>query len=70
LELDAVFALFRLLVASLLVDADFLAMLGTTEVLLFFGDADLLLDVSVAVVGSVDSGGEGFVDFFVTFPPV
>jgi hypothetical protein len=69
LELDAVFALFRLLVAGLLVDADFLAMLGTTEAL-FFGDADLLLDVGVAVVGSVDGSGEGFVDFFVTFPPV
>lgn len=50
-------------------DANFLAMLGTTEAF-FFSNADLLLDVGVAVVGSVDGSGEGFVDLFVTFPSV
>lgn len=46
-------------VARLLVDVDFLAvllgLLGTAETL-FLVDTDLLLDVSVAVVGSVDGG--------------
>jgi hypothetical protein len=83
LKFDALVLLLRLLmlllrllglsVAGLFVDMNFLAMLlgllGTTETL-FFVDADLLLDVSVAVVGSVDGGGEGFVGFFVTFPSV
>lgn len=70
-EFDAFFT-FRLLEASLLVDVDFLVVLGTTEALLL-SDADLFLDVSVAVVlrrGTVDGGCEGFVDFFVTFPSV
>lgn len=58
-------------VAGLLVDVDFLAVLGLgTAEMLFLGDADLLLDVGVAVVGSVDGGGEGLVGFFVTFPSV
>lgn len=55
--------------------------LGTTEAL-FFVDAHLFLDVSVVLVvlGAsrrrgwrrrvVNGGGEGFVDFFVTFPSV
>ena len=51
--------LLGLLVASLLVDVNFLAVLGTTETF-FLVDADLLLDVGVAVVGSgsvsVDGG--------------
>jgi len=42
--------LLGLAVARLLVDVDVLAMLGTAETL-FLGEADLLLDVSVAVVG-------------------
>jgi hypothetical protein len=60
-------------VASLLVDMDLFTvlrrLLGTAETL-FFVDADFLLDVGVAVVGSVDGGREGFVGFFVTFPSV
>ena len=69
LELYTFLTLLRLPVAGLLVDVDFLAVLGTTGVLLLV-DVDLLLDVSVAVVGLVDGGGEGFVGFFVTFPSV
>jgi hypothetical protein len=42
-------------VAGLLGDVDILTVLGTTQALLF-GDADLFLDVGVAVVGSVDGG--------------
>lgn len=77
LELDAVLTLVGVLVlvllglsvASLFTDVDFFAVDGlrATEVLLL-GDVDLLLDVSVAVGGLVDGGGEGFVGFFVTFP--
>jgi hypothetical protein len=62
--------LLRLLEARLLVDVDFFAvllLLGTTEAL-FLMDADLFLDVGVAVVGRVNGGGEGFVCLFVTFP--
>jgi hypothetical protein len=48
--------LLRLLEACLLVDVDFFAgLLGTTEVL-FLVDANLFLDVSVAVVGRVNGG--------------
>jgi hypothetical protein len=51
--------LLRLSVAGLLVDVDFLAvlrrLLGTAKTL-FLVDADLLLDVGVAVGGSVDGG--------------
>lgn len=43
--------------------------LGTTEAL-FFVDADLLFDVGVVVARGVDSGGEGFVGLFLTFPSV
>lgn len=71
-ELDAVCVLRVLLglsVARLLVDMDFLAVLGTTEAL-FLVDADLFFDVRVTVAGGVDGGREGFVDFFVTFPSV
>ena len=72
-KLDAFRSLRTLLlwlsVAGLLVDVDFLAVLGTAEAL-FFVDADLFLDVSVAAVGSVDGGREGGVGFFVTFPSV
>jgi hypothetical protein len=48
---------FGLPVAGLLGDVDILAVLGTTQAL-FFGDADLFLDVGVAAVGrgSVDGG--------------
>jgi hypothetical protein len=75
LELDGVVTLLLmlllllgLLVASLLVDMNFFAvLLGTTEAL-FLMDADLFLDVGVAVVGRVNGGGEGFVCLFVTFP--
>lgn len=45
-----VLVLLRLTVAGLLVDVDVLAVLGPAETF-FLGDADLLLDVSVAVVG-------------------
>jgi len=71
--------LLRLPVAGLLADVNFFAVLGTAEALLF-SDADLLLDVGVAVLGRglrrglgrgrADGGCEGFVDFFVTFPSV
>jgi hypothetical protein len=60
--------------ARLLVDMDFLTVLGTTDTLLL-GDVHLLLDVRVLVgrlglgLGVMDGSGEGFVDlFFVTFP--
>jgi hypothetical protein len=64
-------------VASLLVDVDFLTVLGTANALLL-GDVHFLLDVGVVVdglgrlgLGGMDGGGEGFVDlFFVTFPSV
>jgi hypothetical protein len=56
-------------VASLLVDVDFLTVLGTANALLL-GDVHFLLDVGVGL-GGMDGGGEGFVDlFFVTFPSV
>jgi hypothetical protein len=70
LKLDAVVAVLvllvrlRVLVLGLVV---LLRLLGTTEVL-FLVDADLFLDVGVAVVGRVNGGGEGFVCLFVTFP--
>jgi hypothetical protein len=80
LELDGVVTLLLmlllllgLLVASLLVDMNFFAvllgLLGTTEAL-FLMDADLFLDVGVAVVWGVNGGREGFVNLFVTFPSV
>jgi hypothetical protein len=73
LELYTIVTLLRLPVAGLLVDVNFFAVLGTTETLLLV-DVDLLLDVSLLVGGRgkglVDGGGEGFVDFFVTFPSV
>jgi hypothetical protein len=64
-------------VASLLVDVDFLTVLGTTDALVL-SDVDLLLDECVVLgglgrlgLGGMDGGGEGFVDlFFVTFPSV
>lgn len=58
---------------------ELMGLLGTTETL-FFVDADLFLDVGVVVFVMLvmflrgrrllDGGGEGFVDFFVTFPSV
>lgn len=62
-------ALLGLLVAGLLVDVDLLAVLGTAEAL-FFVDAYLFLDVSLATAWGCDGGGEGSVGFFVTFPSV
>lgn len=66
--------------ASLLVNVDLLTVLGLlvlvllgrlgTAQSLFFVDADFLLDVRVAAVGSTDGGREGCVGFFVTFPSV
>lgn len=64
--------------ASLLVNVDLLTVLGLLVLLgrlgtaqsLFFVDADFLLDVRVAAVGSTDGGREGCVGFFVTFPSV
>lgn len=67
--LGAVGTLLWLSVASLLVDVDFLAVLGTAETL-FLVDANLFFDVGVGVVGSLDGGREGCVGFFVTFPSV
>jgi hypothetical protein len=57
LMLVLVLMLLWLPVASLLVDVDFFTVLRTTQ-MLFFVDANLLLDVGVAVVGfgSVDGG--------------
>jgi hypothetical protein len=64
-----------LAVADLLVDVDVFAdrlLLGAAA--LFFVDADLFLDVSLAgrllVLVLVDGGREGFVRLFVTFPSV
>jgi hypothetical protein len=62
-------------VASLLVDVDFLTVLGTTDALVL-SDVDLLLDKCVVVGGLgrlggmlMDGGREGFVNLpFVTFP--
>jgi hypothetical protein len=67
--LDALLGLLGLLIAGLLVDVDLLAVLGTTEAL-FFVDAYLFLDVSLATAGGFDGGREGGVGFFVTFPSV
>jgi hypothetical protein len=50
--------LLRLFVAGLLVDVDFFAALGTMEAL-FFVDAYLFLDVSIATAGGGDGGREG-----------
>jgi hypothetical protein len=62
-----------LAVADLLVDVDVFAdrlLLGAAA--LFFVDADLFLDVSLAgrLLVLVDGGREGFVRLFVTFPSV
>jgi hypothetical protein len=64
-------------VASLLVDVDFLTVLGTTDALVL-SDVDLLFDKCVVVGGLgrlglggmlMDGGREGFVNLpFVTFP--
>lgn len=56
-KFDAFTLRLGLSVAGLLTDVNFLAVLGLgTAQTLFFGNADLLLDVCVVVLGSVDGG--------------
>jgi hypothetical protein len=67
LDFDALLTLLGLLEASLLVDADLLAVLRTAGAV-FFVDADLLLVARVAAACWLDGGREGFAMLFVTFP--